>query len=314
MRKLRDLPSESAAATLADALSASGIDVNVMESQQGDFAVWVVEEEKLKEAQALADSWLEQGDARAFEDAARRGRAARELSERIEERQEQKRQLIAERVAQLSRPRPVVLTWALVALCALVGWFTKLGSERTVVATLLIIDPRQPVSQVDLSLFGFHVTFLSLQWHEAWRLVTPMLLHFDPIHILFNMLWLVDLGRTIESRHGARYLASFALLSAALSNFAQYEISGNPMFGGMSGVVYGLLGLVWARGKFDPRATYGLSRSTAQFMLIWLLLGFVGELAAYGGVSRSPGMANWCHLFGLLVGLAWGYIASRRAR
>jgi GlpG protein len=314
MRKLRDLPSESAAATLSDALSANGIDVTVMDSAQGTYSVWVIEEQKLKDAQALSARWLDEGDAAGLDESARRGRSSRELSARIEERKEQKRQLIAERVAQLSRPRPVVLTWGLIALCALVAWFTKLGDERSVVTTLLIIDPRQPISQLDIPLFGTQISLLSLQWREPWRLVTPMLVHFGAVHILFNMLWLADLGRTIETRHGARYLALFALFSAALSNLAQYEIAKNPMFGGMSGVVYGLLGLVWARGKFDPNATYGLSRGTAQFMLIWLLLGFLGEAATGMGLSRTPGMANWCHLFGLLVGVSWGYIASKRAR
>jgi GlpG protein len=314
MRKLRDLPSENEAAFLSDALAANGIEANVIQSQQGDFAVWVIDEEKLKTAQSLAETWLDKGDARGLDEAARRGRSTRELSARIEERKEQKRQLIAERMARLARPRPVVLTWALIAACALVAWFTQLGEDRATVATLLIIDPRQPVREIDLPLLGMQLRLLSLQWHEPWRLVTPMLLHFGLIHILFNMLWLADLGRTIESRHGALYLALFALSSAAISNFAQYEIAKNPIFGGMSGVVYGLLGLIWARGRFDPHASYGLSRGTAQFMLIWMLLGFIGELAQGMGFARASGMANWCHLFGLLVGVSWGYIAARRAR
>ncbi len=314
MRKLRDVPDARSATTLSDALTGSGIDVHVMDSQQGSYSVWVIDEEKLKEAQALAERWLEQGDAQSLDEATRRGRSARELSERIEERKEHKRQLIAERMARVSRPRPVVLTWALIAACALVAWFTQLGDERSTVATLLIIDPRQPVSQLQFPLFGMQMSLLSLQWHEPWRLVTPMLVHFGILHILFNMLWLADLGRTIESRHGALYLALFALTSAAISNLAQYEIAKNPMFGGMSGVVYGLLGLVWARGKFDPHATYSLTRGTTQFMLIWMLIGFIGEFAQGAGMARTSGMANWCHLFGLLVGVSWGYVSAKLAQ
>ena len=40
-----------------------------------------------------------------------------------------------------------------------------------------------------------------------------------------------------------------------------------------------------------------------QFMMIWFALGFVGNF----------GIANWCHLFGLLVGFAWAFIAHRVA-
>jgi membrane associated rhomboid family serine protease len=39
-------------------------------------------------------------------------------------------------------------------------------------------------------------------------------------------------------------------------------------------------------------------------MLIWLVVGFIGRL----------GMANWCHLFGLLVGMVWGVASARFAR
>lgn len=311
MRKLRDLATATEAEFLSDALAANGIEANVMQSQQGDFAVWVIDEGKLKDAQSLASSWLDQGDARGLDDAARRGRSTRELSARIEERKEQKRQLIAERMARLSRPRPVVLTWALIAACALVAWFTQLGAERGTVAALLIIDPRKPISEIPL--FGAQLSLLSLQWHEPWRLVTPVLLHFDPLHILFNAIMLASLGRMIESRHGALYLALFTLSCAAISNLAQYEIAKNPIFGGMSGVVYGLMGLAWARNKFDPHASYGLSRGTVQFMLIWMLLGFIGELSQGLGFARA-GMANWCHLFGLLSGIGWGYLAALRAR
>ncbi|MDB4974655.1 MAG: hypothetical protein JWN48_2996, partial [Myxococcaceae bacterium] len=46
---------------------------------------------------------------------------------------------------------------------------------------------------------------------------------------------------------------------------------------------------------------YGLSRSTMQFMMIWFALGFVGNF----------GIANWCHLFGLLVGIGWAFAAHK---
>ena len=72
----------------------------------------------------------------------------------------------------------------------------------------------------------------------------------------------------------------------------------------MSGVVYGLLGLIWLRGKLEPRVGYGLPRSTFQFMLIWLAFGFF----------PNSGVANWCHVGGILVGLAWAYLASKLSR
>jgi GlpG protein len=84
------------------------------------------------------------------------------------------------------------------------------------------------------------------------------------------------------------------------SNRAQYYVSG-PRFGGMSGVVYGLLGYVWMRGKFDPGSGLFLHPSTVTMMLIWLAFGYTNILP----------MANTVHTVGLGVGVAWGFAAAR---
>ena len=143
---------------------------------------------------------------------------------------------------------------------------------------------------------------------EIWRLFTPMFIHFGILHILFNMLWLRDLGSMIEAREGSLRLLVVVLLTSAGSNLAQYGISvpmlggGSPVFGGMSGVVYGLLGYIWMRGKFDPSTRLFLHKNTGTMMLVWLVLCFTGMLGP---------VANLAHLFGLLIGMALGYLSSQ---
>jgi GlpG protein len=73
----------------------------------------------------------------------------------------------------------------------------------------------------------------------------------------------------------------------------------------MSGVVYGLLGYVWIRGKFDPASGLYLHRSTVIMMLIWLVAGFARVLGP---------IANYAHLGGLLIGMAWGWLSSLKYR
>jgi GlpG protein len=304
MRQLREFPEEDAARLLCDALLESGIEVELIQSQSGGHAVWVIDEAQLGRAQSLAEEWLDRGESSALQDAAKRGRAARELNERIQERRERQRKAVEQRMAQLIRPRPTPLTWGLIALCVAVAALTKLGGDRELIAPLIIVDPRTTIAIRAISLGGMELTWLGLPWHEPWRVITPVLVHFDLLHIFFNMLMLRDLGRVIEAQHGSRFLAIFVVVSGAISNIAQFEIAKSPMFAGMSGVVYGLLGMIWLRGKLDPRAGYGLSRGTVQFMLIWLLLGFFPQFH----------VANWCHVFGLLVGLAWAYVGAKLAR
>lgn len=302
MRLLRELADDGAAQRLLDALSDQGIDAELKRSN-GHVGVWVIDENHLARATELARGWLDGSQREAYEQSAARGSRARELSARIEERRQRQRDAMARQLQALTRPRPAPLTLGLIALCVAVGLLTKLGDERVMVSALTIADPRLPADVTLIRALGRTIPWLALPWAEPWRLVTPVLVHFGIIHILFNMLWLRDLGRVIESTHGSRYLALFVLLCAVISNIAQYEIGQRAQFAGMSGVVYGLLGLAWLRGRLDPWIGYGISRSTMQFMMIWFVLGFVGNF----------GIANYCHLFGLLVGLGWAFVAHRLA-
>lgn len=88
------------------------------------------------------------------------------------------------------------------------------------------------------------------------------------------------------------------LVSAVFSNLAQALVSG-PNFGGLSGVVYALLGFVWWAGWLKPSWGFALPKAVVGFMLVWLVLGYADIL----WVS----MANTAHTVGLVSGclMAW---------
>jgi GlpG protein len=166
----------------------------------------------------------------------------------------------------------------------------------------------EPVRALYISEFGEHRDWSSMlpevRHGEIWRLFTPIFVHMSVAHILFNMLWLQDLGSMIEGRQGTLTLALLVLVSAGVSNFAQYYVSG-PFFGGMSGVVYALLGYVWIRGKFDPGSGVFLHPSTVMMMLAWFVLCYTPLLTPFVGH-----VANSAHAAGLVVGMAWGFLSS----
>lgn len=137
---------------------------------------------------------------------------------------------------------------------------------------------------------------------EYWRLVTPVFLHFGLLHCVFNMLWTWELGRRLEAARGSLSFLALLLLAGGGGNIAQFLADRGAIFGGMSGVIYGLLGYLWAWSRLtgDPRTS--LPPGLLGFMLGWLLICMSGVVEALG----FGAIANAAHAVGLLVGLALG--------
>jgi GlpG protein len=187
---------------------------------------------------------------------------------------------------------PVTLT--LIA-CALIGFgIIFLGAPLAWVAKLTF----QP-----FSLVAGRPVFTEASG-EYWRFITPIFLHFGWLHIAFNSLWCWELGRRIEGTLGSVNLAGLVAVIAVVSNSIQHWVSGPVLFGGLSGVVYGLLGFAWVAGRLNPRWT-GLSPATPimLFMIGWLVLCLVGAFNVLGF-----SVANGAHVGGLMAGGALGAV------
>jgi GlpG protein len=92
------------------------------------------------------------------------------------------------------------------------------------------------------------------------------------------------------------------LLTGLAGNLAQ-AWQGASLFGGLSGVIYGLLGYIYIIDRFNPQRYY-LPQSILLFMLLWLILGLTDVLSVVGFGS----MANMAHLGGLLAGVGFGLL------
>jgi len=128
---------------------------------------------------------------------------------------------------------------------------------------------------------------------EPWRIIGPAFFHFSWLHIVFNTMWWWQLGGSIEQVLGKNTLINVLLISAIFSNLGQFFVSG-ANFGGLSGVVYALMGFVWWYGYLAPEKGLYLSKSIVGFLLFWLVLGFADLLPV--------NMANTAHLLGLVSG------------
>ena len=140
------------------------------------------------------------------------------------------------------------------------------------------------------------------QW---WRILGPALIHFSVLHISFNLLWWWSLGKQIEKAFGLSSLLMLFVFSAAVSNVAQLLVSG-PNFGGLSGVVYALVGCVWWLGWLKPSWGLSLPKPIVGFLLVWLVVGYLDFLPVH--------MANTAHTMGLICGCLFAWFLVSRAK
>jgi GlpG protein len=197
------------------------------------------------------------------------------------------------------------MTAAVLLLTFIAAAITLLGDNLATVSWLSFVDYRV---QGDYIYFSYLNDTLAIgQW---WRLLTPMLIHFGILHLAMNTLWYWELGRRIEARQGAVMLLGLTLLFSLAANFAQYLHAGPSLFGGLSGVLYGLLGHCWIFQRLAPTPAYRLPPGVLVMMLAWLLICMTGifELLQFGAI------ANAAHVGGLLAGCLTGLLGGALAR
>ncbi len=293
MRLLTTVPDEAEANTLGDALYADGVATTIKETRDSTFAVWVHDEDRMEQARAFVNGF--DPGSRQVSDMARQARAQRRQEAKTDEQLRVRTEKIRKRIDAKQNMRVGTVTASLMGICVAVFVLSDMGDNDNVVRYLTFV----PLVLVrGVYVFGD----VNVIWQsEPWRLFTPMFLHFGLMHIAFNLWWLKDLGTAIERVFSARYLLIFVLVTAAFSHVLEYVISGPTKFGGMSGVVYGLLAFIWVRGRLDPSFPYRMPQQLATFMLIWLALGFTGWVGH---------IANWVHTGGLISGALWAVISS----
>ena len=129
-----------------------------------------------------------------------------------------------------------------------------------------------------------------------WTLVTAIYLHGGVVHILFNMLWLRQLGTMVEELFGrSRTWLIFTL--SGISGFFFSDLFGIMFTVGASGSIFGLLGaLIFygrRRGGYFGSAIY---RQVGTWAIVLFLFGFF-----------MPAVNNIAHA----GGFAGGYLAAR---
>ncbi len=136
---------------------------------------------------------------------------------------------------------------------------------------------------------------------EYWRLFTSMFLHADIMHILSNMIALILFGSVVENNYSKLEYLIIYFISGLIGNlFSLLLLPLNTISLGASGAIFGLIG-----------AAFILYTVEGEKTLIFLGLFY---LAYFIVSSFAPGINLWAHLFGLLGGICFGYIFSRKMK
>lgn len=136
-----------------------------------------------------------------------------------------------------------------------------------------------------------------------WTIVTAIYLHGSLLHIIFNVLWIRQLGPDVEKIYGpARLVVIFTVSGAA--GFVLSNAVGIPFTVGASGSIFGLLGAIVAFGR-KRGGSFG--RLVLQQYGMWAAILFISGFI-------MPGVNNWAHAGGFAGGVAAGLVLSLAER
>ncbi|MDD1782004.1 rhomboid family intramembrane serine protease GlpG [Enterovibrio sp. ZSDZ35] len=276
MIRLIAIPNPRAGQAFIDYMASRDIDIQMMPEGEGLFALWLVDEQHQIEAEAELNTFLNNPTARQYQS------ASWDMAESRTARFYYPREGLIASLKQNSGP--FTLSIMIVCIVAYAGLMLGFGNDV-------------------FSLLHFPATE-EQQW-QIWRLFTHALLHFSAMHIVFNLLWWWVLGGKIEKQCGSAKLVQLFLLTSLFSGLGQYAFEG-PAFGGMSGVVYALLGYLWLMGALAPQRGLSIETAYVGFMLLWLVVGFFEPF--------GMAIANMAHLFGLISGCAIGVFDAKFSR
>ena len=262
------------ALTFADYLVSINIKAIVREKLGGNYAVCVDNELALYRARTEFAEFARDPFNRKYKNASwQRGRVMR------------KRPEIKARGFTLFSMELMSFTTAVEAVCVLV-YLLMFIAEMSVIDALGLYDSR-----------------LISDDFAIYRLITPAFMHFSVMHIGFNLVMWEAFARPIERYLGTVKLLGLFVLIALLSNIAQlWFLPSGSVFGGMSGVVYGLIGYmaVLSLRKDLPYKLY-IPKGLFTVSLLFIALGFFMD-----------GIANFCHLGGIAAGALCGFIDLKR--
>ena len=166
-------------------------------------------------------------------------------------------------------------------------------------AAELIGSTRDPLSLLD---FGANYGPL-VAGGEYWRLLSSIFLHIGIMHLMLNSLGLLIYGMLLERVFGSSRFVLIYISAGLAGSTASFVANPLAISAGASGAIFGLLGALAAcfltgRGPLG-RGSRRDAAGIGVLVAINLAFGFM-----------VPGIDNWAHIGGLVMGFALGGVLA----
>ena len=311
MRCLGQINERKAAEQFVAYLFVQGITTQVdpVANSMDQWEIWVRDEDRMAEAVGYLQEFVNNPTDPKYAAAIKQANAT--IMEKVKQRTAASKNVkqIRYRSTANSDRRVPPLTLTLIILSCIVSIFNNFGNP----------GPSNEIGQSIQRQMGFvsypdykrsnEDPLVNLKRGQLWRTITPIFIHLSPLHLLMNVIGMVVLGRVSERWLGTGKYAMLVLVAAILPNMLQAlapsALGGNPLFGGISGVVYALFGLVWVRSVINPTLGVYIPFVYLVMILLPLAIGFSGLVPGWRA-------ADLCHLGGLMIGAAVAYMIEKR--
>jgi membrane associated rhomboid family serine protease len=141
---------------------------------------------------------------------------------------------------------------------------------------------------------------------QLWRLVTSILPHLDILHLAFNLYWLWVLGTPVERVYGHWKTVLLFFFLAVGSNSLDFAFDRGGV--GLSGVGYGLFGLLCVVSDRDERFRGAIDRNTVNLFIGWFVICIITT------ITHTFVVANVAHGAGAVLGALVGFAITPSRR
>lgn len=168
------------------------------------------------------------------------------------------------------------------------------------ICLIILVFLLQTTKIFDWELFAFTP---SLAFNRSWTFITSIFLHADFEHLFFNMFALFIFGTFLESKIGSEKFLIIFFLSGIAGSIGYMLTASNPAIPaiGASGAVYGIIGTL---------------AIVSPFMMVWFIgmvpmpmiaVAFIWGIMEFLGLFNPGSIAHGAHIFGLIIGVLFGF-------